>query len=279
MAMSGIVTTTASTLISGVPDPNSISGGLPVGGSMPPFPTGGSGFTSTSSSGLGLASLAGGLVSVLAILMLIAFIAVFVIIVVSNRADPDPSGRRPQSVYFFAVSFVTIGTTIVGSVVIVVALVQLIGHHSGSITNAVARAVVIGGLITVVSAFLLTTHLQRGLEAARVQQRETNPSRRVGQSYVAAVAFIAVSTLLVTSILSIYLVFALIGPGVFGSFGGSTPTIRLLLVSLYLGGVSALVLWSHRGLVPPGLGFLGRTDGRSDSMAPGVAADTGSIGS
>ena len=112
--------TTTSTLIPGIPGSTS-SPGLT--------------YTGPSNSGLSFASLAGSLVSVLAVLVLLSFVAVFVIIVVANRADPDPSGRRPRSVYFFAVSFVTIGTTILGSTVVVVALVQLIGHHSGSITN------------------------------------------------------------------------------------------------------------------------------------------------
>lgn len=275
--MSGIITSTAATVISGVPYPNSVPGGLSVGGSSTPFPTGGSGMASTSSSGLGLASLAGGLISVLALVILLSFVAVFVIIVVANRADPDPSGRRPQAVYCFAVSFVTIGATILGSTVVVVALVQLIGQHSGSITNSVARASVIGGLIAVISALLLSAHLRRGLEAARAPQPEANPSRRVGQSYAAAVGFVSVATLLLTAILSIYLLFALAGPGVFGSFGGSTPTIRLLIVFCYLGGVSLLVLWTHRDLVPPGLGFLGRSTDGSPGLTPGPVPEVGSI--
>jgi len=250
--------TTTSTLIPGISGSSSSPGGVT--------------YTGPSNSGLNFASLAGSLVSVLAVLVLLSFVAVFVIIVVANRADPDPSGRRPQSVYFFAVSFVTIGTTILGSLVVVVALMQLIGHHSVSITNTVARAAVIGGLIAFVSAYLLSLHLRRGLDTARSDQSVANPSQRVGQSYVAAVAFVAVATLLFTTILSIYLLFALVRPAVFGSFGGSTPAFRLLVVFLYLGGVSVLVLWSHRDLIPPGLGFLGRPGSPPPPQAPPVYA-------
>jgi hypothetical protein len=267
--MAGIGTTTASTLISGVPINGSIPGSFGGGSTTTPFPTG-SGFSDTSSSGLSIASFLGSFLEVLVVLVLLSFVAVFVIIVVSNRADPDPTGRRPQTVYFFAVSFFTIGATIIGSAVIVVALVQLIGHHSGSITNTVARTVVIGGLITFISAFLLIAHLQRGLEAARSPQPEPNPSRRVGQSYVAAVAFISVITFLLATVVSVYLLFCLARPGVFGSLGGSTAVTRFLLVSIYLGGVSIIVLWSHRNLVPPGLGFLGRPGGRTPVASPGT---------
>ena len=76
-------------------------------------------------------------------------------------------------------------------------------------------------------------------------------------------------------IVSFYLLVALAGHGVFGSFGGSTSTFRLLIVFLYLGGVSLLVLWAHRDLVPPGLGFLGRPADRTPAMTYGTAPGPG----
>jgi hypothetical protein len=50
------------------------------------------------------------LISVVAVVVVPALIGFFVIAVVANRAGPDPSRRRPQRVYCFAVSFVTIQT-------------------------------------------------------------------------------------------------------------------------------------------------------------------------
>ena len=70
-----------------------------------------------------LLTIAGIAVEVLALFAFMAIVGLFIIIVVANRADPDPSGRRPQSVYYFAVSFVTLVTTIVGSIVVFVSLV------------------------------------------------------------------------------------------------------------------------------------------------------------
>jgi cytochrome b subunit of formate dehydrogenase len=75
----------------------------------------------------------------------------------------------------------------------------------------------------------------------------------VGQSYVAAVAFVAMLTLLVTGIVIAYLIVALIGPGVFGSFGGRTATFRYLIVAAYLALVALAVLQTHRNLLHPGL--------------------------
>jgi hypothetical protein len=212
-----------------------------------------SGNLSLGGGGLGLGTLFQALLEVLGVLILVAVVGIFVIIVVANRADPDPSGRRPQSVYYFAVSFITLATSIIGSAVVIIGLVRLVGHHSGSITNSTARTVVIGGLIALVSLFLLVTHLRRGLMLARAEDVLPSPSQRVGQSYVAAVAFVAMLTLLVTGIVIAYLIFALIGPGVFGSFGGRTAAIRYLIVAAYLSLVALAVLQTHRNLLQPRL--------------------------
>ena len=196
------------------------------------------------------------------VVLVLALLGGFVIVVVANRADPDPSGRRPQSVYFFAVSFVTILTSILGSTVVVVGLTRLIGSHPSPVANTVARTVVLGGLITLIAVVLLVTHLQRGLFLARSDPASTtSPSRRVGQSYVSAVAFLMVLVLLVTTVLTVYLVFSIVGPGVFGSFGGRAPVVRYLVITVYLAAVAATVLWTHRGLVPPGLHVWGGNGG------------------
>jgi hypothetical protein len=253
-------------------------------GSLPPIPTGsipglstvppvsslgssGSSAFSTSTSSFGLSSLLSVFVDVLAILIVLGIVGVFVIVVVANRADPDPSGRRPQSVYFFAVSFVAIIVSTLASTVIVFSLTDLIGHNSGSLTNATARAVVLGGLFMLAAGALLVTHLRRGVILTRADPDWASPSRRVGQSYVAAICFVAVLFLLLAGVFAVYLVFALAGPGVFGSFGGSTPTVRYLIDAVYVGAVAGLILFTHRNLVPPGFSFLGRNS--HDGVASG----------
>jgi len=242
-----------------------ISGLTPGGLTIPSNPQGGGSSVSVSGGGFGLVPLAGALIEVLAVLILLAVVGVFVIIVVANRADPDPSGRRPQSVYCFAVSFITLSTSIIGSTVVVSGVVRLVGSHSGSITNSVARTIVIGGLITLISLVLLITHLRRGLVLARAEDAVPSPSQRIGQSYVAAVAFVSILSLLVIGVVATYLVFALAGPGVFGSFGGRAQSARVLVVAVYLGVIAGVVLRAHRNLVPPGLHLY---PGRRDPGAP-----------
>src|ERR1700734_673899 len=68
-----------------------ISVGTPSGGSV----------SSSLSAGLSLATLIGFFLDLLLVLFVLSLIGVLVIIVVANRADPDPSGRRPQAVYYF----------------------------------------------------------------------------------------------------------------------------------------------------------------------------------
>ena len=207
-------------------------------------------------------------VEILALFVGIAIVGLFIIIVVANRADPDATGHRPQSVYFFAVSFVTLVTTTIGSIVVVFSVVALVGHHSPNIGNAIARAVVIGGLITVMSGALLRTHLRRGVSL--VGPEATSPSRRVAQSYVSAVAFLSVLILLVVSILAVYLLFALAGPGVFGSFGGRTSTLRDLIDAVYVGLVAGTVLLTHRNLVTPGIRYFGANGPRGSRGGQGA---------
>jgi hypothetical protein len=193
-------------------------------------------------------------VELLGLFFFMTIIGLVIIIVVANRADPDPSGRRPQSVYYFAVAFVTLVTSIVGSIVVFVSLIQLIGHHGPGVGDATARAAVLGGLITIASVVLLRIHLRRGVDL--VGSEVTSPSRRVAQSYVSAVAFLSILILLFIAIFVAYLIFVLAGPGVFGSLGGRTNAFRSLLDALYVGAVAAFVLQTHRNLVSPGLQFL-----------------------
>jgi hypothetical protein len=227
----------------------------------------------TQSPGLSLSTFFGIFVDLFAVLAVLSVVGIFVIIVVANRADPDPSGRRPQSVFYFAVSFVTLATTVLGSAVVVAGVVVLVGNHSHSVSNPAARAILFGGLVTIISVFLLTLHLRRGLALARADRAAQGPSQRVGQSYVSSVAFVSVLSLLVLGVFSVYLIFALAGPGVFGSLGSRSDTVRVLIVAAYLCVAAATVLWTHRKLVQPDLDLFGPKAELGQAQPGAVAAD------
>jgi tellurite resistance protein TehA-like permease len=57
-----------------------------------------------------IAGLAGGLVAVIAVVLALFSVVLLlpVIVIVANRAEPDQRGLRPQSVYLFGMSFVTL---------------------------------------------------------------------------------------------------------------------------------------------------------------------------
>ncbi len=94
-------------------------------------------------------------------------ILVPLIVIVSNRAEPDPRGLRPRSVYLFGMSFVTLQLTYAGLVLIATSLIALIAPHFEPQTNTVAREVVIGGLFVVLAGGTWLLHLQQGIETAR----------------------------------------------------------------------------------------------------------------
>jgi hypothetical protein len=206
-----------------------------------------------------VASIASALVEAMAVAVMIALVGVVIIAVVANRSEPDPTGRRPQSVYFFIVSFVTITVAISGSAIIVASLLGLSASHPSSVGKVLVRLLLVSVLITAVSLLLLAVHLRRGLLLARADDSVLSPSRRIGQSYVSVVAFVAIMVVLVMAVVSIYLLFSIAAPGTFGSFGGRAWATRILIETLYLGVVAAYVLWRHSSLLSPKLAILGRT--------------------
>jgi hypothetical protein len=234
--------------------PNGVTPTVPVSGPTAPViggsGGGSSGFIPVTQGGT---DVVGFIVVLAAAVLVLGLLGVFVVLVVANRADPDPTGRRPRVVYHFFVSFITVLTAVAGSVLAVWSLFGLVGSHATPLGDDIARAVVLGGLVTGASLMVLVTHLQRGVELARIGTDPSDPSRRVGQSYMSAVSVVFILIELTTAVLSLYLVFAVIAPGVFGSFGGRSDALRDLLDAVYLSLLAATVLRTHRNLLPPGL--------------------------
>lgn len=199
------------------------------------------------------------LVAVGVVLGMMLFVGVFVIVVVANRAEPDPSGQRPAAVYEFGVSFLSVFIALFASFGVVAGLVQLIGSHPGvssgsqhPIGDAVARIVVLTGLILLVSVTLLRVHLTRALRLQDWQDGGPGPVTRVAHSYAAAVSFVAVLIGSTSLVLFVYQVFRILGPGVFELSGSKVAAARLLLDALYLTLGSMVILAWHMRLLPGG---------------------------
>ncbi len=121
-------------------------------------------------------------------------------------------------------------------------------------TNSVARSVVIGGLFVVLGGATLLLHLGRGIQTARGDGAVTGPNLRVMQSYAGVVGFIYFLQLIFSMGIAIYLLFALIAPGVFGSIGTSrSGTLALLLDLVYIMLASAYIVAAHSAIGPSAL--------------------------
>ncbi len=180
----------------------------------------------------------------------------FVLIVVANRAEPDPRGLRPSSVYLFGMSFVTLMFAYSGAVMIVTALLSFIGPHSSPIADGVASSVVVGALFVAIAGGTFAVHVRKGIAIARGDGRVDGPNNRILHTYVSVVSFVFVAVAIITLGIAVYLLFQEIGPGIFGSLGGSrTGTLRDLIDVVYVMVASSLIVVVHSRLLPDGFLF------------------------
>jgi hypothetical protein len=200
-----------------------------------------------------LVNVAGGVAAgmALALALFAALFIVLIIVIVANRAEPDPRGMRPHTVYLFGVSFLTLQLTFGGSVLVMTALFSLIAPHNSPMGNGVAREVVIGALFVVIAGSVWVLHLRRGIDTAAGDAGAVQPNTRVMNSYAGVVGFVYLLQLIFSFGIAVYLVLALIAPGIFGSVGSSrSGTLALLLDLVYIMVASAIVLMIHANLGP-----------------------------
>src|SRR3954471_9151809 len=182
--------------------------------------------------------------------------AIFVVVVVASRAEADPSGRRPGLVYAFATAFLTLFVTLFASTALVAALCQLIGSHGSTgqdggfvgldqssqfgghlhpIGDAVARASVLSGIIVIVAGIVCALHLKAAARASAAAP-VIDPVSRVRSSYVAAVSFVSVAIVVVSTVVLVYEFFRGVAPGVFtqSGTGSGTAAARTMIPTFYL---------------------------------------------
>jgi hypothetical protein len=210
---------------------------------------------------------------VIAVILLIPLLigGVFVVVVVANRAEPDPSGQRPALVYALGASFLTLFTTLFATTSLVGALCRLIGsdHGGGGVTDlfgssesgghlhplgdSVARQAVISGIVAILAGVVCWLHLRAAARASQGVVTTVDPLARVRSSYVAAVSFIAVFIIVGAAAIVLYDVFRGISPGVFNASGrgDSVDVLRSLIPALYLALAAAAILLAHLRNAPP----------------------------
>ncbi len=210
---------------------------------------------STSSVG----AVVGTYVSVLVLLSVLASvgsIVTYIIIVVANRAEPDPTGNRTSTIYHVGTAFIALWLEIAGVITIFVTLFNLIGARSTTflsnevhpLGDSTIRGITIGLLLSIIGGYTAVTHRVRAIELASHDEVMASPSKRVVRSYAAVVSFISVIVVVITTLALIWAVLGLIAPGVYQT-GARTGDLRLLLDEATLFAVFAWVFSTHRGLL------------------------------
>jgi hypothetical protein len=210
-----------------------------------------------SSSSLG--AVVGSYVALLVLLIVLASvgsIVTYIIIVVANRAEPDPTGHRTRAIYHVGTAFITLWLEIAGVITIFVTLFALIGAGSTTyystevhpLGDSTIRGITIGLLLAIVGGYTALTHRSKAIELARSDEAEASPSSRVVRSYAAVVSFISVLVVVVTLIAFVWAVLGLIAPGVYHT-GSRTNDVRVLLDEATVMAVFAWVFSMHRRLV------------------------------
>ncbi len=213
---------------------------------------------------------------------ILAVVGIFVVVVVANRADPDPAGRRPLAVYYFGVSFFSVFAILLGSFGFVQSMVQLIGDHAGfngsaihPIGDAVARSAVMSSIVTLAGVALLSIHLPRGLALSEGADSRRGPAGRVAQSYVVGVAFVSVLIAAVATIALVYQLIRILGPGVFLLSGSRTSATRPVIAALFLAVAASVLAVVHLRLLPPDVRMIGRFPAHRGATPPGPGGPAG----
>ncbi|MDA8297459.1 MAG: hypothetical protein M0004_12900 [Actinomycetota bacterium] len=197
--------------------------------------------------------------------------AIFVIVVVANRAGGDASPLRPYAVYAFGLAFAAIWSALYGVAVIASSLFVLIGASPVPRGNGVARGVLAGALFGLLGGALFLVHLRMGLTAAAGEDRD-GPNARVARTYVAAVLFVAMALAVAAFGAAIWYAFAAASPAVFGG-AGTAGNVHRLLDAIIVAALAASVLALHWRYLPDPL----RPGRRRGDAGTGAIVDTGPV--
>lgn len=190
------------------------------------------------------------------VLASVGSIVTYIIIVVANRAEPDPTGHRTSAIYHVGTAFIALWLEIVGVITIFFTLFALI--YSGNTTyfssevhplgDSTIRGITIGLLLSIVGGYTALTHRSRAIELASSDESLTSPSKRVVRSYAAVVSFISVLVVVVMTLAFVWSLLGLIAPGVY-QIGSRTHDVRTLLDEATVLLVFAWVFSTHRRLL------------------------------
>jgi len=190
------------------------------------------------------------------VLASVGSVVTYIIIVVANRAEPDPTGHRTSAIFHVGTAFIALWLEIAGVITIFVTLFALIGAGSRQsfssevhpLGDSTIRGITLGLLLSIVGGYTALTHRAKAKELARSDDSDASPSKRVVRSYAAVVSFISVLVVVVTFLAFLWAVLGMIAPGVYQT-GSRTVDIRTLLDEAAVLAVFAWVFSTHRRLL------------------------------
>lgn len=178
---------------------------------------------------------------------------VLVLLVVANRAEPDPRGMRSFTVYLFFISFLSVFVGYGASIIVVEAVIRLFSPHQLPVADSVADLCVIGGIVIAVSLLSLRHHLERGVRTGHEDGRVDGPNARVLHTYVSSVLFVGTAIVLIGGSVALYRVFGLVSPTVFNGGHDRGASFRSLLLIIYAVAGAAFIVSAHLRWAPPQL--------------------------
>jgi hypothetical protein len=190
----------------------------------------------------------------LSVLASVGSIVTYIIIVVANRAEPDPSGTRTSAIYHVGTAFIALWLEIAGAITIFVTLFNLIGTGSTTffsneihpLRDSTIRGITIGILLSLVGGYTAISHRSKAIDLANVDP--AGPSSRVLRSYAAVVSFISIVVVVVTLLAFAWSVLGQIAPGVYET-GGRIQDLRNLLDEAAVLVIFTWVFSTHRRFV------------------------------
>lgn len=192
---------------------------------------------------------------------------ILAIVASAGRWEADPGGRRPYAIYLELSSFLSLFTTLFASGFLISAIVQLgLPEHAASdpIAGAFdpdkdhARQALLAGLIALASAMVFLFHRRWLRELEAEPGFVEGPARRSYQSYLYAVCFVGVVTVVAAGAGALYGLARVIVPGTTGfevahdveRNDGITQLVAMGLLAAGAYGIFT-VHWRHAGRLRP----------------------------
>jgi hypothetical protein len=203
-------------------------------------------------------------------LAILGLIVLAVTQIVSDRKEPDPTGRRPYAIYLFIVTFIALAVGLFSLTAVATAVARLIVTERGASPFTApefpsgfdsppdapiyeefrpfdsdvehSRQAILSGVFFAGAVLVLLFHARRIRELEAEGTLVVVPIRRTYQVYLYTVCFVAVLVSLIAGALAVFGIVRIVAPGVTGFDPGSAERNQGI-VQVASSGLLALVAY------------------------------------